>query len=94
MYRYSLKIEFWRFHEGITKYLTFNIPLLHRIIWFQDLDIFPQLCSNFGNNKSSWISRMGQNFDDYPGFQPKITHPKHFCPQCMNQIFIDFTGKK
>ena len=21
---------------------------------------------------------MGQNFDDYPDFQPKITHPKHF----------------
>ena len=25
---------------------------------------------------------MGRNFDEYPGFQPKITHPKHFCPQC------------
>ena len=26
---------------------------------------------------------MGQNFDDYPGFQPKITQPKHFSPQYM-----------
>ena len=25
---------------------------------------------------------MGRNFDDYLGFQPKIIHPKHFCPQC------------
>ena len=29
------------------------------------------------------MSRMGINFDDYPGFQPKITHPKHFCPECI-----------
>ena len=21
------------------------------------------------------VARMGQNFDDYPGFQPKTTHP-------------------
>ena len=28
------------------------------------------------------ISRMGQNFDDYPDFQPKITHPKHVSLQC------------
>ena len=25
---------------------------------------------------------------DYPGFQPKITHPKHFCPQCS--VWIRF----
>jgi hypothetical protein len=25
---------------------------------------------------------MGQNFDDYPGFQPKITPLKHFSRQC------------
>ena len=25
---------------------------------------------------------MGRNFDDYPDFQPKITHPKDFCPEC------------
>ena len=30
----------------------------------------------------SWISRMGQNFNDYSDFQPKITHPKYFCPEC------------
>ena len=33
--------------------------------------------------KGSWITRMGQNFDDYPDFQPKITHPKYFSRQCM-----------
>jgi hypothetical protein len=24
---------------------------------------------------------MGRNFYDYPGFQPKITWIKHFCPE-------------
>ena len=23
------------------------------------------------------------HFDDYPDFQPKITHPKHFSRQCI-----------
>jgi hypothetical protein len=34
-------------------------------------------------SQTKWLSRMGQNFDDYPGFQPKITQPKHFSPQYM-----------
>jgi Ras-related C3 botulinum toxin substrate 1 len=29
---------------------------------------------------------MGRNFDDYPGFQPKITHPKHFCHECRTLL--------
>jgi hypothetical protein len=33
-----------------------------------------------------WVSRIGQNFDDYPGFQPKITQGKHFCPECMYKV--------
>ena len=38
--------------------------------------------------KPTWLSRMGQNFKDYPGFQPKITQPKHFSPQCtFHHIF-------
>jgi hypothetical protein len=24
-----------------------------------------------------------RNFDDYPGFKPKITPPKHFSRQCI-----------
>jgi hypothetical protein len=28
--------------------------------------------------KGSWISRIEFFFDNYPDFQPKITHPKHF----------------
>ena len=32
--------------------------------------------------KGSWISGMGQTFDDYHDFQPKNTHPKHFSHQC------------
>ena len=26
-----------------------------------------------------------KSFDDYPDFQPKITHPKHFSRQCKQQ---------
>ena len=28
---------------------------------------------------------MGRSFDDYTGFLTKITHPKHFCLQCIYQ---------
>ena len=40
--------------------------------------------------KGFWISRMGQNFDDYPDFQPKITHLKHFSRQytLFKSIFV------
>ena len=41
----------------------------------------------------SWISRMGQNFDDYPDFQPKITHPKHFSRHCIYKFFPVFFFK-
>ena len=34
--------------------------------------------------KSSWISRMEQNFDNYTDFQPQITHLKHFSRQCIS----------
>jgi hypothetical protein len=37
--------------------------------------------------KDSWVARMGHNSDNYPGFQPKITHPKHFCPKCNTWMF-------
>ena len=39
------------------KYFTFNIPLLHRILCFQDLDILPQLSPKFVNNKSGFICK-------------------------------------
>ena len=42
-----MEIEFWSFHEAIVKNSTFNIFLLHRILCFLDLDIFPPLSSNF-----------------------------------------------
>ena len=35
--------------------------------------------------KVYWLVRMGRNIDDYPGFQPKITPPKHFSRQCTTQ---------
>ena len=30
---------------------------------------------------------MDGHFDDYPGFQPKITPPKHFSRQCTLMHF-------
>jgi hypothetical protein len=52
-----------------------NSVLLSRPFW----NFF---CSSpWKSVKVSWVSMMGQNIDDYPGFQPKIPHPKHFCPQ-------------
>ena len=29
------------------------------------------------NSQSSWVARMGRNFDDYPGFQPKRSWGQH-----------------
>jgi hypothetical protein len=39
------------------KNVTFNIPLLHRILCFQDLDILPLLSLAFGTNKSCFICK-------------------------------------
>ena len=33
------------------------------------------------NKSAGSVARMGRNFDDYPGFQPKNTPLKHFSPQ-------------
>ena len=30
------------------------------------------------------IARFFRNFDDYLGFQPKISQGKHFCPECTS----------
>ena len=36
--------------------------------------------------KVSWLARLGQNFDDYSGFQLFFTLGKHFAPECRFQI--------
>ena len=33
--------------------------------------------------KVYWLARIGRDFDDYSGLQPKITPPKHFSRQCI-----------
>ena len=33
--------------------------------------------------KVSWVARMGPNFNDYPGFQPKTTPAQRYATQCM-----------
>ena len=30
------------------------------------------------NQSKSWVGRMGQNFDDDPGFQPKTTSAQRY----------------
>ena len=32
--------------------------------------------------KISWVARMGQNFHDYSGFQPKTTPVQRYATQC------------
>ena len=43
-----------------------------------------QVQINRGLVKVSWVSKMGRN----DAFQPKITHPKHFCLQSMRQTYV------
>ena len=38
--------------------------------------------------KVNWLARMGENFDDYTGFQPFFTLGKHFCPECVFFIYL------
>ena len=57
-----------------------NLVLLRRLFWtFKFFFFFSFLWKSV---KGFLISRMGQNFDDYLDFQPKITYPKHFSGQC------------
>ena len=69
-----------------------------RIGYFEKLSFFESAILDFFSSKNkhfassprklvkvSWVSRMGRNFDDYPSFQPKIIHPKHFSRQ--NKMF-------
>ena len=42
--------------------------------------------------KVSWVTRMGRNFDDYPGFQLFFTQGKHFCPDCIYNNNCFFLG--
>jgi hypothetical protein len=47
-----------------------------RIGGFENLSFFDSAILIFFYSKSvkgSWLARMGQNFDDYPGFQAKTT---------------------
>ena len=39
-------------------------------------------------------SKLGWNFDDYPSYQPKITHPKYFWPKCKYVYFFSLQWMK
>jgi hypothetical protein len=44
------------------------------------------------NTKNAFFAyfELGRNFDDYPGFQPKITPPKNFRQQCSIRLIKCF----
>ena len=36
--------------------------------------------------KGSWVARMGRNFDDYPGVQPKRSWANTYAQDCSKLI--------
>ena len=38
------------------------------------------------------LARMGRNFDDYPGFQPKTTFMYYFAHDCKREGFDMFSS--
>ena len=69
----------------------FQLPFLSLVYHLPAINI--QLMEDGGVDTTVIKSRqhnlgwMGRNFDDYPGFQPKITPPKHFSRQCSTLIW-------
>ena len=79
----------WNFHKkflrigGVGKSAFFKSVIL---IFF-----FSKKKKNLGfsnpNNLGFHASyNFFENFDDYPGFQPKISHTKHFSRQCTKRL--------
>ena len=38
--------------------------------------------------KGSWVARIGQNFDDYPSFQPMRSWAKTYAQDCIFHCLI------
>ena len=71
-------IENWRFWKTLffwVGHFQFSFKSFFSIIPMKNVKVY-------------WLARMGQNFDDYSNFQPKITHPKHFSRQCKSVTFL------
>ena len=56
--------------------------------FFQKKNIFASF--SWKQVKVSWLARLGQNFDDYPGFQLFFTLGKHYAPSVPNSFLTSF----
>ena len=70
----------WTFHK---KYWELSI-LKNALFWVGHFDFFFAFFP-WKLIKVYWLARMGPNFDDYLGFQPIVTPPKHFSRQCSTE---------
>ena len=91
-----LFIFFFKFKMADSKKLRFSkLPILKilsrkvlRIGSFENLSFFESAISKvffFSSmkiNQHLKFSKDGSNFDDYSGYQPKTTHPKHSWGEC------------
>ena len=100
IYSFAL-LHFLTFYFSKHIHITFDFDFLKSIVhWRLKCFVFLSrpFCFFFFKKKNpsspwklvkvSWVSRMGRNFDDYPGFQPKIPPSKHFSPQCTPSFTV------
>ena len=77
----------WNFREKVLRFGGFeNLSLFEFWIIFQKKQKNASSSRKLGTNYG--VEWMGLNFYDYCGLQPKITHHKHFWPQCRNKILF------
>ena len=79
------KSENWRFWKS--QFFELAILISFFLIFFSSSP-----CKSVKVYRVEW---MGLNFDNCDGFQPKITHPKHFWPECsVSMLCHIFNPKK
>ena len=81
------RANLWNFHE-----IFLRIGDFEKLSFFESaiLNFFFFVCFLWKSVKGSWISRMGQNFNDYPGFQAKITPPNISAGSVGMKAFLVF----
>ena len=81
------RTNLWNFHKKYWELAILKNDLfLSRPFWF----FFASF--SWKQVKVYLLARMGQNFDVYSSFQPKITTPKHFSRQCTYIFFRSFVA--
>ena len=59
-----------------------------QFFWLEILKFKKKIVSSpWKSVKVSWVARMGQNFDDYPGFHFKTTAVKTYATQCKKMWY-------